>query len=190
MGSGRSSQGEAHATTLQSDHVLNQADQEEEEHFDGDDLADAMSQLDLSTVLPPRTPIAQRRKDIEQTTTPAPAIDEPNYPVLAPPEYQSLNSIRGSSWERFGTPSGTAPLPTPPFTGKAALYGSGRSAKNRNTQKDKESGLPSDLMHAIYGGLTRRRGGKRFARLSMGDSSRWRVVRNSTPLGAFPPNAI
>lgn len=181
---------ENHATKVQSGPFFNEANgAEEEELFEGDDLANAMSALDLSTTLPPpRTPRARRRTDTEQPTTPAPVLYELRYPVLAPPDYQPLNTIRGSSWERFGTPTGTAPLPTPPFTGKGTLLGdSGKSAKYHNTQREGDMGLASNLVNAIYKDITRRRGGKRFARLGMDDSGRWRVVRNSRPTKTFPP---
>lgn len=142
-----------------------------EEHFDGDDLAEEMSQLDLSA-LPPPSLVAQKRSMVLEPVV--------VYLILAVPSYRSLNSIRGSTWDMSGSPSGSAPALPP----NARAFGTGRTAKYRNNiQKPDGSGLLStDLVNAIFQGITTRRGDKRLARLSMDDrSGRWHVVRYATP---------
>lgn len=152
-------------------------DEGEDEQFEGDDLADAMSILDLSS-LPPPTSFEERR-----STEPAPVLG-PIYPDLAP-EYRSLNSIQGVGWDLLGTPSGTASVSTQ----KGPTRGSGKIAKGQKTGGNNSSGLSPDLARAIFGGITRRKGGKRFARLGMDDTGRWKVVRYSKLDEVFPRNA-
>lgn len=154
-----------------------ESEKESDEQFSGDDLADEMSRLNILSFSSPST--AQER-ETQLDTEPM-----PSYPALASPRYRSLNSIKGSSWDTCNTSYGAAPaVPTK----GAVSFASGRTAKYRNIQDRDEIGLSQELVNAIFGGITRKNGGKRLACLRMDDSGRWRVVRYSTPEGLFPSN--
>lgn len=150
------------------------SESDSDEHFSGDDLADEMSRLDISS-LPP-SPIAKRRQT-EPNTEPT-----LSYPVLATPKYWSLNSIQGSSWDTVDTPGATAAA----YTARAAVFGTSRTANDWSSLEYEELDLSPELVDVIFRDITRKKGGKRFARLGMGDSGRWHVVRYSSPTGAFP----
>ncbi|CAN8095401.1 unnamed protein product [Discula destructiva] len=167
---------EEYATT--NDHRSNGAEAGgQEEPFEGDNLADEMSRVDLSSLLPSLSSPTASRRDIEPATS---------YPILATPSYRSPNSIEGRFWHMSSSPNGTARAYTPGETAD----GSGRTAKYRDTQRlDDDSSLSPDLVNAIFREITRRQGHKRFARLCMDDrSGRWHIVRHrySTP----PPEGL
>lgn len=145
-------------------------------HFPGDDLADDLSWLNISSL--PSSPHNARTWQTDMDVK-----SSPDYHVLFMSQNnRSFDSVSGTPCDAAGNSS-----TVPAFTTKRTAYGSGRSAKYRETQVEiDQAGLPPDLVNVIFGGITRRRGNKRLAQLQLGDSGRWRIVRDPENPGAFP----
>lgn len=149
--------------------------------FDGDDLADEMNRLDISSSLP--LSLVATRQQKWSFSGPEPEADSlaDNLCPVAH-QYLSLNNIMSFPRDSFGAPSATAPNFPARRGGK---LGRRKPAKYRKTQAVEDLGLSSGLLNMIFRDITRREGGKRYARLGMDDSGRWRVVRYSNPSEVF-----
>lgn len=155
-------------------------------NFDGDDLAEEMSMLDIGSTLAPTLVAATDQHQPELGDRDPPA--DYHYPGTR--QYRSLDSIMGFPRASFGVQDVLAPT-LPSRTGRAKV------SKYLHKQADGEpggmgagaGGLPSGLLNAIFCGVTRKEGGKRYAQLAMDDAGRWRVVRHSKPSEVFPSTA-
>lgn len=125
-------------------------------HFPGYDLADELSWLNILS-LPSSPHYASTRKTGTNTES------APDYPVLFKSQnFRSLNAGSGTLRDE-------------------------RTVKYQGIQaKSDQVGRPADLVNVIFGGITMRKGNKRLARLQMGDSGRWRILRYTKPPGTFP----
>lgn len=155
----------------------NANDERSDEQFSGDDLANELSRLNISS-LPSSPPYASTRETGIYTEI------SPDYPALCTSQnFGPLNA--GPEALRDATGSSSAVVIEP--TTKRTAYGRERDVKYQGIQAERDQFGPlPDLVNVIYGGITTRKGNKRLARLEMSDSGRWRIVRYSRPPGAFP----
>lgn len=164
---GRSPQGE--------DQSIN--DEHCDAQFSGDDLADDLSWLNISSL--PSSPHNATTQPIDMDTK-----SSPDYPVLfISRKHRSFDIVSGTPCNAADKSSAVVPA-TPTIR---TAYGRDRTAKCQESQvENDQSGLPPDLVNVIFGEITKRRGNKRLAQLQLGDSGRWRLVRYSKAPGAFP----
>lgn len=152
-------------------------DEHSDTNFSGDHLANDLGWLNISSLASSRHNSSIRRMDTDSASS-------PDYPVLFMSKInRSLNTVPRTSRDAAGSSS----VVVPAFTTKCNTYGTDRTAKYREAQKEEDdAGLPPDLVNVIFGGITRRKGNKRLAQLQLGDSGRWRIVRYYKTPGAFP----
>lgn len=155
-----------------------------DDDLDGDDLTEEMSRLNIGSSLPPSLVATTQQKVPVPVPGPEPKADSlADGPIPATHKYPSLNSSMNLSQASFGPSSAIAPDVS---NSKGGHSGRAKSAQWRKTRAAEDLGLSSGLLRVIFCDITRRERGKRYARLGMDDSGRWRVVRYSNPSEVFP----
>lgn len=150
---------------------------EAEETYSESELVEEMNKLDINSLLSSSPIVSTQQK---QVSAPEPSFTRNVLPVER--GYRSLNSIKGSPWNFDAKLDGTVQEPS---RYHKPHRGSEGDRWSRYRRAD-EPGLSSELVAAIFRNITKTRGGKRFARLRMDDSGRWRVVHIDKAQDAFP----
>lgn len=144
---------------------------EESETYFESDLVEEMNKLDIGILLS-SSPIVSIQRPQTPPLVPPPTLDDPKFER----GYRPLKSIKDSPWDPdlklYNTPQEPSRYRN--------LPGGNRGGRGNYHGKNGPR-LSSDLIAAIFRDITKTRGGKRFARLRMDNSGRWRVVYVNKP---------
>lgn len=141
------------------------------------ELAQKMDRLDIKQSLSPSPNVSRERQLASLPVPPSTCSAQTVYRG-----YRSLNMVENSPWSRSSNQSEVI-QEEQKYPNKTGVDRGGIPQQYRQSDEPR---LSPDLIAAIFCNITNMRAGKRFARLQMNDSGRWRVLYIGKTSGAFP----